>query len=152
MHIIPIVYRRGAVPTSLGVENEHKQVATIKCGDFSFMIHSSVCSNDLFIFNDDVESYRGTSQIGGRGNAIIRGHPNAIGVPTGSRRHGGFARLTPNTKAHIDRAMDKIQAIAPNYTRIYYSATSLDDDTIGCGIFTVGDDVRAYITRRIHQL
>jgi hypothetical protein len=121
-------------------------------GDFAWMIIRPEYDDCLFVFNDDIEHV--TSYEKGWGNAVIRPYsrnnpstikPRAAGIPTGSRRHGGFQSLSPYVKSIIDDAVKDIrETIAKHeYKRLVYSANA--DNTLGTGLFKVGRDVREYI-------
>lgn len=132
-------------------------------GDFSWMILQPEFQNYLFIFNDNTESfpnnYPTLDKINcekGGGNAAIRPYqcvkpPKSKGIPTGSLTNGGFTSLTPNVKNIIDIALSQIKDILSNYKYdgIIYSATSMQNDLLGTGIFNVGLDVRTYITDKL---
>jgi hypothetical protein len=121
-------------------------------GDFAWMIKLPEFDDCLFVFNDDVEHV--TSYEKGWGNAVIRPYsrnnpdtitPRAAGIPTGSRRAGGFQSLNPEVKSIIDTAVADIGNLIREhkYTRLVYSANP--DGTLGTGLFKVGKDVKSYI-------
>jgi hypothetical protein len=130
-------------------------------GDFSFMIQQALDQNlfdSLYIFNDNVEDH--SSAVVGGGVAAIRVYniysgllpPLSAGIPTGS--HGvGFASLDSNlAKDHIDSAIEEIKNLIEmsGYKSLYFS--SAPDGLIGSKIFTIGQDVRQYITDQIRAL
>jgi len=128
-------------------------------GDFNWMINQSTYSNSLFIYNDDTESKN--KYTSGKGNAIIRPYnqnnpdierPRSVGIPTGTRKTGGFNELNKDVKDLIDFAVENVKDIAKkyNYSTIYYSADS--DGRLGTGIFKVNKEVIDYITKKIKSL
>lgn len=131
-------------------------------GDFAWMIERPEYADALFVFNDNEEQLRaflkdpgrGSGCSPGGGNAVIRpwrceDPPRAAGVPTGSLTRGGYPSLTPEARAAIDDALSVIDELLSTgrYARVFYSAS--DDGRLGTGIFTVGDDVRAYIVAEL---
>lgn len=134
-----------------------------KEGDFSWMIKNPKYDDSMFIFNENVESFKKKDKHAGGGNAVIRPYVysnpvRAIGIPTGyvstrsNKHHGGFKSLDSEAKEIIDEAFDKaIEVIKKNRPkRIFYSAKK--DGSLGSSIFQINDDVIKYITRRIKDL
>lgn len=125
-------------------------------GDFVFMIKSKEYKDALFIFNDNEADH--CSDVPGGGNAAVRPYnrfsavfpPRSAGIPTGDFR--GYTSLTPKAKATIDAAVDEIRALIQEhgYSRVFYSAD--EDGKLGTSIFSIGDDVRDYITEQILSL
>ena len=131
-----------------------------KFGDFDWMINQSKYSNALFIYNDDSESQLNKSYKKGKGNAIIRQYnqyadikiPSSAGIPTGSRKNGGYTELNEEVKEKIDLSINNIKEliIKYDYKVIYYSAKL--NGKLGTGIFKVNDEVINYITEQIINL
>jgi hypothetical protein len=134
-------------------------------GDFTWMIEQPAWSGTLFVFNDNEEQFRawqrdprqGAGCSAGGGNAAIRpwrcaDPPRAAGVPTG-RGGQGYAALTDDVRAILDEAIEVIDALLETgrYSGVLYSAGASDGD-LGTGIFTVGEEVRRYIVRRLRDL
>ena len=130
-------------------------------GDFNWMIKQSEYSNSLFIYNDDTESQLNKSYKAGKGNAIIRNYnqynpkktiPQSAGIPTGSRKLGGYTELNEEIKKEIDLSIDNIKDLINkyNYKVIYYSAKL--NGKLGTGIFKVDDEVVNYITNELLSL
>lgn len=129
-----------------------------KEGDFDWHIRSGKYEDALFIYNDDEQRRRWKKA--GMGNAVIRKYnkyaldvPRSAGIVTG-KGSSGYDFLRDDVKAQIDDCIADIKEIIQQhgYKKVYYSATSADDDTIGTSIFKVGDDVRKYITNQIKSL
>lgn len=133
-------------------------------GDFGWMIDRADYGDTLFVFNDNEEEFRKHLKHGaatakchpGGGVAKIRprqcqADPQASGVPTGANGRG-FASLTVDVRAVIDTAVDqmKLLLVTGRFRRIVYSAGP--DGLIGTSIFTVGHDVRQYITDELRSL
>ena len=127
-------------------------------GDFNWMINQSEYSNSLFIYNDDSESQLNKSYKKGKGNAIIRQYnqyvpgidiPRSAGIPTGSRKNGGYTELNEEVKEKIDLSINNIKELILkyNYKVIYYSADK--NGKLGTGIFKVNKEVIEYITNEI---
>ena len=127
-------------------------------GDFNWMINQSEYSNSLFIYNDDSESQLNKSYKKGKGNAIIRQYnqyvpgidiPRSVGIPTGSRKNGGYTELNEEVKEKIDISINNIKELILkyNYKVIYYSADK--NGKLGTGIFKVNKEVIEYITNEI---
>lgn len=135
-----------------------------KAGDFSWMIKQPKYSRALFIFNDNEEQFdaflSGDRKLGcanGSGNAGIREYQcakprRAAGIPTGS--YGvGYASLTLQVKLKIDQAVDEIKKlIKTGYYNELIISKNAKRETLGTGIFKVGDDVRDYIYKSVHDL
>jgi hypothetical protein len=129
-----------------------------KYGDFYWMSSHDVCTNSLYIFNDN-EEHHDTNIIGG-GNAIMRqfnkhsklNPPLSAGIPTGTLKNGGYIKFTPRVKKIIDDAIDEIIELIKthNYSTIYFSSEL--DGLIGTGIFNVDLKVVTYITNCIYKL
>ena len=135
-----------------------------KPGDFGWMIEQPAYSKTLFVYNDNQEQFLAfvnndkTSgcSVGG-GNAIIRpfqcmNPPRALGVPTG--HHGtGYSSLTPYVKDLIDDSIKRIRetVIAHGYETVLFSQNNRKQ-TLGSGIFKVGEDVRDYIFKSLLRL
>lgn len=94
----------------------------------------------------------------GQGTACVRGRPNASPIPTGFRE-GGFTsldKIVDNYKVQdlIDACFEglrtKIRANRNTFRKVVYSADA--DGRWSCGIFTVGDEVLDYITKKIEEL
>lgn len=125
-------------------------------GDFHYMIKSRDYRDALFIFNDNERDH--CSSRPGGGNAAIRPYnkysgvrmPRSAGIPTGDNR--GYASLTPAAKAVIDSSIEEIRELIREhgYQRVYFSADP--DGKLGTSIFSIGDDVRDYITDQIIAL
>ena len=66
--------------------------------------------NTLFIFNDN------TSRYGNGGNAIIRGHPQAFGLATGTKipEYEGFQNLTSLSIDKRDNVKRTVKEIIDN--------------------------------------
>jgi len=131
-------------------------------GDFKWMITQSQYDDALFIYNENVETYGKWNAPSGTGNACVRKYnqyrdisrPRSVGIVTGIRsKKGGFNQLTPEIKAIIDKCFEDIKIVIQKhkYTKIIYSAEQ-DSDILGVSIFTVGYDVRQYITDQIKAL
>lgn len=129
-----------------------------KYGDFYWMSSHDVCTDSLYIFNDNEEHHE-TNIIGG-GNAIMRqfnkhsrlNPPLSAGIPTGTLEDGGYKKFTPRVKKVIDDAIDEIIELIKihNYSKIYFSSEL--DGLIGTGIFNVDLKVVTYITNCIYKL
>lgn len=126
-------------------------------GDFTWMIKNRNYSDALFIFNDNVYDHK--KYFRGGGNAAIRPYnkynpeiqvPRSAGIPTGDT--GGFSTLDENAKYHIDKTIEEIKELIEEhgFSRVYYSAD--EDGKLGTSIFTIGDDVRDYITEQIQSM
>lgn len=130
-------------------------------GDFNWMIKQTKYDDALFVFNDNEQQYilhrddptnsDGCSE--GGGNGVIRPWqcktpPRAAGVPTGP----GYAKLNSHITQLIDEAVATVAKVATdnNTTRIFFSADS--HGHLGTGIFQVGDDVKAYIVKKLKAL
>ena len=133
-------------------------------GDFAWMIEQDEYADALFVFNDNEEQFRayerdrtgGAGCSRGGGNAVIRPYrcadpPRAAGVPTGVHG-GGYGELTDAVRAVVDDAVAVIEELLASgrYARVFYSAGA--DGGLGTGIFTVADDVKAYIVDRLRAL
>ena len=129
-------------------------------GDFNWMIKQKEYEDSLFIFNDN-EEYHSTNERGG-GNAIIRFYnqhnksltkPHSAGIPTGTLKYGGYTTLDRMSRAVIDFSINEIKDLIKKYRyrRIFYSST-VKNDCLGTGIFTVDDNVIYYITSEIWKL
>ena len=119
------------------------------------MIDRPEYARSLFVFNDNeaqfIAFFTGHPlglQAGG-GNAAIRpyqGHSpsRAAGIPTGNS--GGFTELDLNVKALIDDAMAHIKRLLAtgNYDEVIFSYDA-KNNTLGTGIFDVGEPVKQYI-------
>jgi hypothetical protein len=128
-------------------------------GDFLWMIKNPEFDDCLFIFNDSEEHHN--TNIKGGGNAIIRPYnkyntslpkPRSCGIPTGTRREGGYSHLSEHAKTMIDNSIAEIRDLLHQYEykRIFYSADK--DGKLGTSIFVVGEDVVDYITSCIIDL
>lgn len=125
-------------------------------GDFVFMIKSKDYKDSLFIFNDNEVDH--CSDVPGGGNAAIRSYnrfsavfpPRSAGIPTGDNR--GYSSLTPRAKSAIDSAIEEIRELIKEhgYSRVFFSAD--ENGKLGTSIFSIGDDVRDYITEQILSL
>ena len=133
-------------------------------GDFAWMIEQPDYDDVLFVFNDNEEQLRaflfdsehGSGCSRGGGNAVIRPFrcvdpPRAAGVPTGTLAGGGYPALTASARRAIADAMGVIDGLLATgrYRRIFYSAAP--DGSLGTGIFTVGDEVRAHIVEELRR-
>jgi hypothetical protein len=136
--------------------------------DFYKMIKLPEYNNSLFLYNENASEYLSCNTASGGGNAIIRpyrmdtnkseknNNSRSLGIPTG--HIGGFDSLNElcynyPAKALIDLSVNMIdQALTINkhIRRVYWSTD--DKGFIGTGIFTVNDDVKAYITNQIEKL
>ena len=120
---------------------------------FENMIDLPKYRKSLFVYNDDEYAYLSKSCERGRGNAVIRPHNRAFGIPTGMRfgcRNVGFTTLT-GKQAIIDESIQRISdtLATGEYDTLVYSS---DGQTLGTGYFTVAPAVKAYIVYRLHQL
>jgi hypothetical protein len=135
-----------------------------RSGDFAWMIEQDEYADALFVFNDNEEQFRayqrdrtgGAGCSRGGGNAVIRPYrcadpPRAAGVPTGAHG-GGYSALTDDVRGVIDDAFAVIGELLATgrYARVFYSADA--DGGLGTGIFTVADDVKAYIVDKLRAL
>jgi hypothetical protein len=136
-----------------------------KPGDFTWMITQPEYADALFIFNDNQEEFRahqrhapgsGRCHRGG-GNAAVRPFQcqepqRAAGIPTGASGQG-YQRLDDDVRAVIDEALAAVHALLDTnrYSRVIYSAADRSGD-LGTGIFSVGDDVRAYIVEGLRRV
>ena len=133
-------------------------------GDFAWMIEQDAYADALFVFNDNEEAFRayqrdpagGAGCSRGGGNAVIRPYrcadpPRAAGVPTGASGRG-YSALTNDVRGAIDEAFAVIDELLASgrYARVFYSADAAGG--LGTGIFTVADDVKAYIVERLRAL
>jgi len=109
-----------------------------------------------------IHSIEGKVVKPGGGTACVRGEPNASPIPTGFRE-GGFTSLQQKVNFKDDNfiVMDlinhcfeglrtKIRANRNTFRKVVYSADA--DGRWSCGIFTVGDEVLDYITKKIEEL
>ena len=139
------------------IGTEFKKVG--EYGDFNWMINQTEYSDSLFIYNDDTESKN--KYTIGKGNAVIRQYsennpsiekPRSAGIPTGTRKNGGFMSLTEEIKSEIDYSIENIKSILKKYkySKVYYSADSKGN--LGTGIFKVNKEVINYITEEINSL
>ena len=114
------------------------------------------------LYAENLESLRALidgNEVGlGHGTACVRGKPNASPIPTGFRE-GGFTsldKIVDNYKVQdlIDACFEglrtKIRANRNTFRKVVYSADA--DGRWSCGIFTVGDEVLDYITKKIEEL
>lgn len=94
----------------------------------------------------------------GQGTACVRGKPNASPIPTGFGM-GGFRyldQIVDNFKVQdlIDACFEGLRTKITNnpnkFRKVVYSADA--DGKWSCGIFTVGDKVLNYITKKIKEL
>jgi hypothetical protein len=134
-------------------------------GDFRWMISRPEHARSLFVFNDNEEQFeaflggeRRSGCAAGGGNAAIRPYQchdprKAAGIPTGSHSGGGYESLTDHAKAKIDRSIEEIRRLLDTglYDTVYISKAR-DTDTLGTGIFRVGDDVKDYIYQLVLSL
>ncbi len=123
------------------------------------MIHQKEYDNALFIFNDDIEDFNTSKK--GKGNAVIRQYnsfnkslpkPRSAGIPTGSRVTKGFQFLSADVKRYIDTAINNIKSLISQYgyESVIYSADK--NGNVDTSIFTIGNDVRDYITSQLKAL
>ena len=148
IHIVPSVYK------GFGQD-----------GDFDAMIHKHEYVDALFVFNDNEEQWKAhlsgihSACFKGGGNAIIRPYqdktpPRAVGIPTGHAmvKGSGYESLTPEVKAVLDRALGVVRDLVDTgrYDKLVYSSDG--HDSLGTGIFKVGQDVKDYIVVRLHGL
>lgn len=128
-------------------------------GDFSWMIRQPQHIDSLFIFNDDVESVENCKA--GKGNAVIRTYnqynkhlavPRSAGIPTGTRKAGGFKSLDETSKKHVDDAVYKIVELNKKfkYDKIFYSGD--DSGGLATCLFDVDKSVKHYITLKLISL
>jgi hypothetical protein len=128
-------------------------------GDFEWMIKQCKYDSTLFIFNDDIESIEKCQS--GKGNAVIRSYnqyninnniPRSAGIPTGSRKYGGFKILDKTTIKIIDESINKIINLINKYkyNNIIYSADK--NNNLTTKLFNVDKKVLYYITERIREL
>lgn len=128
-----------------------------KNDNFESLIFNREFENTLFLFNDNARHHE--TAVKGGGNAGIRPYnkysdlskPRSAGIVTGNYK--GFSSLEEG-KDIIDHCFASIQELIDThgYTSLVYSVDSLDDPTIGSGIFEIATDVKMYITRRIYDL
>lgn len=132
-------------------------------GDLIWMVQQPEYADALFIFNDNQEQFldgvkgdpSGCSPGGGNGALRpwqCKTPPRATGIPTGSNG-AGYSELSGPTRAVIDQALKKAQDFINqyHYQRVFYNADG-PDGMIGSHIFTIGSDVKAYITRGLKAL
>ncbi len=132
-------------------------------GDFAWMITQPMYQKDLFVYNDNAESYLTDYKQSQGGNAIIRPYkwefpPRAFGIPTGT--HGrGYTSLAdrhdnrePPAQVVIDDALHQIWKLTQkhHYIRIHYSGTGKGG--LGTGIFVVNEPVKNYILQGLRDL
>jgi hypothetical protein len=133
-----------------------------KKGDFTMMIEDPSEATSLFIFNDNLQD-QGSNRKGG-GNAAIRGHKNAFGIPTGSApgANKGFTSLNEKFGgADVEYwIMDRLRELRTkllngNYTKVYYSAsrekTNNDHYSLGTSIFVVNKTVKDFIVDSLYD-
>ena len=131
-------------------------------GDFSWMIDRPEYARSLFIFNDNEMQFiafhtgHEAGFTAGGGNAAIRpyqGHSpfRAAGIPTGEK--SGYQQLDKNVRALVDDAIAHIQRLlkSGNYDEVIFSYDAAND-SLGAGIFVVGDEVKSYIFESIMAL
>ena len=131
-------------------------------GDFSWMIDRPEYARSLFIFNDNEMQFiafhtgHAAGFTAGGGNAAIRpyqGHSpvRAAGIPTGEK--SGYQHLDLNVRALVDDAMAHIQRLlkSGNYDEVIFSYDAAND-SLGTGIFVVGDEVKSYIYQSLCSL
>ena len=131
-------------------------------GDFSWMIDRPEHARSLFIFNDNEMQFiafhtgHEAGFTAGGGNAAIRpfqGHSpiRAAGIPTGEK--SGYQQLDKNVRALVDDAIAHIQRLlkSGNYDEVIFSYDAAND-SLGAGIFVVGDEVKSYIFESIMAL
>jgi hypothetical protein len=131
-----------------------------KPGDFGWMIEQCQYAKTLFVFNDNEQQFsafingdRGPMgcSVGGN-NGVIRPFqcldpPRAAGVPTGSNG-AGYATLTPQVKALIDRAIQNIRKLATegDFDTVVFNQSNQDGHpTLAANIFAPVMDVRDHI-------
>jgi hypothetical protein len=132
-------------------------------GDFSWMITQPQYERTLFVFNDNEEQFRAflrgqpSGCTRGGGNAAIRPYQctvprRAAGIPTGSCGEG-YELLSDDAKRNIDDAISEIRKLlkSGSYDVIIFSKDA-DSETLGTGIFRVGDDVKHYIYQSLMSL
>lgn len=131
-------------------------------GDFSWMIDRPKYARSLFIFNDNEMQFiafhtgHAAGFTAGGGNAAIRpyqGHSpiRAAGIPTGEK--SGYQHLDLNVRALVDDALAHIQRLlkSGNYDEVIFSYDAAND-SLGTGIFVVGDEVKSYIYQSLCSL
>ena len=129
------------------------------------MIERPEYADALFVFNDNEEQFAAYVRdptdprgcVRGGGNAAIRPYRctepvRAAGIPTGVRG-AGYPGLTQETRRVIDEAVAVVRGLVESgrYRRVIYSAAD-ESGALGTGIFTVGDDVKAYIVEQLRGL
>jgi len=127
-------------------------------GDFDWMCRQKPYKRSLFLFNDNEEQHH--TAVPGGGNAIIRKYnrhsdldiPLAAGIPTGTRKKGGYTTLDARTRQTIDAAFQEIRTLlrTHHYEAIYYSVN--DQNQLGTSIFNVNPKVLKYIEIKIRRL
>ena len=126
-------------------------------GDFKWEIEQDTEPHTLYVFNDNEEDHYNC--FAGGGNAVIRQYNahsekqpiRSAGICTGNNGNG-YRELTVRVKAIIDRDVQEIRDLLAtgHYVRIKYSSDG--QNGLGTGIFTVGEDVKAYIVQQINSL
>jgi hypothetical protein len=139
-------------------------------GDFSLMVKDEKYTDTLFIYNDNIENRFTSSR--GLGNAVIRPYnqyntkltvPRSAGITTGSLKNKGFLSLTEDVKKIIDEDIERISLLMEKYkfSRIFYSSSyetfycvnlKRELNLLGMSLFTIGRDVREYITEQLYNL
>jgi len=126
-------------------------------GDYAWMVKQPKYHNSLFIFNDNEEDKATT--VRGGGSACVRSYnylgysrmgldkPLSVGIPTG--RNGRGYRSLEEGRLGIDYAISLLEKILGlyQYDAVYFPEGA--DGLIGTQTFSVGQEVRSYITRRI---
>ena len=136
-------------------------------GDFKKMVIEKKYDNCLFIFNDNLGHHK--TNVSGAGNGEMRIYnkyskynpPRSAGISTGPGG-GGYTNLTPDIIKEIDGEIDEIieLIVKYDYKTVQYSIEidkNLEEKkvsfgTLGDNIFTVGKDVKEYITMCIQGL
>lgn len=122
------------------------------------MAEQSEYARTLFVFNDDFDVFtaflagdREKGCIAGSASAAIRPLrcleiPRAAGVPTGSKRKGGFTALTDDVKEGIDLSLYIIRSplATGHYDQVVFSKDPFRE-TLGTGLLRVSEDVKQYI-------
>jgi len=129
-----------------------------KEGDFNWMVNQEKYQNSFFIFNDNYEYFK-TSRIG-LGNAVMRKYnkysnldfPRSAGIITGSIIYKGFQSLNNYSKSWIDVSFNDLEILLSMHDYDYVFFSSNNEGLLATSIFSIGMDVRMYITNLIYSL
>ena len=138
-------------------------------GDYAYDISQPEHKTTLFVFTDNTE------RRGEAGSASIRPYirdpryGNVVGISTGvrpqnqARTNTGFMNLDESgAREWIDADITQLRKmlLSGRFSRVMYPADSIKKmqtdnfigaPVLGSGVFVVGDDVKQYITEKIHQ-